>query len=509
MYLSLINHLGLKTQLDDLGNMSQPLWNTLNGRFMEMSNTGPLPFERMHRFAGHTNFIFLFLVPLYALWSDPRLLLIIQVLMASLGAMPLYLLGRKLLGEKSWLVLVGPVLYLLNPILHDAVLYDMHAIVVALPFLLFSIYFLEAKNYRLFALCAVLLALSKEDMPLIIAMLGIWHFVRTRDWKVSSIITSSGLIFFGFLIFIAMPFFRQNMPEQLISQRYEHVGGSVPGMILTSLTRPQVLLTDMLAKGLLSYLHWMLLGFSYLPMLSPLSLAIVPTVLINMLSGNPINSMPFGYYYPAPIIAIFSASTIYGLRRWKDQPLIKELSVKYLSVLVIVVAVVFSFWTSPVPFSKVSSWQEFQPDPRWNEINYIKTLIPEEASLAVQNNLGPHFVNREAIVRFPYRSSTSDYVLVDVTDPYPVLRDKPRQRNFIHITQLYPQDYYDSVIQVLEDTNYGVVYAGDGFLLFQRDASRELNTAAYYTLKDRAKYYFTPYESIVGPVNYYLPSYLN
>lgn len=495
-----MQQLGFKTQLDDLGNMSQPLWNTLKGRFMEMSNTPGLPFERMHRFAGHTNFIFLFLVPLYALWSDPQLLLVIQVFLATLAVVPLYLLGRELFGAGSWLSVVGPAVYLLNPILHDAVLYDMHAIVLALPFLLFSIYFLEIKKYRLFIASATLLVLCKEDMPLVLLMLGIWHGLRSKDVKTGAIISSAAAIVFVGLMAVVMPAFRVDVPEQLISRRYEEVGGSISSIIITVMTQPHVIVSIMLRHGLIGYMAMALLGFLFLPLQALISIAAIPTIVINMLSNNPISWQPFGYYYLAPVIGIFSAATVYALDRWSQQPLL-NLNQKKFAVVLVVVAVGFSFATSPAPYSMASSWSEFKPDPRLEELAQIKQQIPGTASLSVQNNLGPHLINREDIVRFPYRSDSSDYILVDVTDPYPVLRDKPRQRNFVHITQLWPQEFYDAVLAQLENPEYGVMYAGNGFILFQRGHDRVLNQAAYEMLQDRSKFYFAAYEP-VAPVEY-------
>ena len=71
---------------------------------------------------------------------------------------------------------------------------DMHAIVLALPFLLFSIYFLEIKKYRLFIASATLLVLCKEDMPLVLLMLGIWHGLRSKDVKTGAIISAAAAI---------------------------------------------------------------------------------------------------------------------------------------------------------------------------------------------------------------------------------------------------------------------------------------------------------------------------
>ena len=64
--------------------MEQTIWNTLHGHIFEFTN--PNGTTIVSRLAFHADFILVLLAPIYALWQDPRLLLLIQTAILGLGA---------------------------------------------------------------------------------------------------------------------------------------------------------------------------------------------------------------------------------------------------------------------------------------------------------------------------------------------------------------------------------------------------------------------------------------
>lgn len=499
-FLALRQHWGLKTQLDDLGNMSQPLWNSLQGRFMEYSNTGEYEAIFTSRLGGHANYIFILFIPIYALWSDPQVLLIAQVILVGMGAIPLYLLGRQFFRHESWLALVAPILFLINPSLHDAVLYDMHAIVIAVPIFFTAAYFLLNQNYRWFAAFATLFLLCKEDTALVLVMLGIWYYFYKRDWKLSGTIVLCAAAFFVINLYLLMPLFQDGRGFVLIGNRYAHLGGSVTGIITTSLTQPQLILGDLMAKELPIYLWQLGIGFGLLPYLSPATIMILPHLAINLLSNNPITSQVYGYYYTAPIVMVFGLSTLLILRSWKRDWI--GLERKYLAGIILFIGLINFWWYSPMPGSRAAEWSDYRVTSTSQALEDIKAIIPDHASLTVQNNLGPHFVNRRDLVRFPFRVDESDFILILLEEPYGRITDQPRQRNFVHLAQLYPQMYYDEVVGLFEQDDLGVVYYDQGFFLFERGADQESNEEAFWDFYVRAQELFGPYE-VAYPVDYH------
>ena len=67
----------------DLGNMSQTVWNTLHGNIFML--TDPNGTREISRLAFHADFILALLAPFYLLWSDARMLLIIQTVVLTFG----------------------------------------------------------------------------------------------------------------------------------------------------------------------------------------------------------------------------------------------------------------------------------------------------------------------------------------------------------------------------------------------------------------------------------------
>lgn len=145
----------------DLGNMSQTVWNTLHGRIFLL--TDPNGTETVSRLATHADFILILLAPFYALWSDPRMLLLIQVVLTALGAIFVYLLGQEIVKNKN-ISLIFALLYLLNPSVQRTIIYDFHAVVLATTFFLGAFYFLIKKKYIWFLVFGILAAITKEQV---------------------------------------------------------------------------------------------------------------------------------------------------------------------------------------------------------------------------------------------------------------------------------------------------------------------------------------------------------
>ncbi|HSF60216.1 MAG TPA: DUF2079 domain-containing protein, partial [Gaiellaceae bacterium] len=82
----------------DLGNMVQAVWSTTQGRPLETTNgsTG----EQIVRLGGHVDPFLVLLTPLWMVWQSPLALALAQVVVVSLGALPVFWLGRRHLGSE-------------------------------------------------------------------------------------------------------------------------------------------------------------------------------------------------------------------------------------------------------------------------------------------------------------------------------------------------------------------------------------------------------------------------
>nr|MBA3531964.1 DUF2079 domain-containing protein [Ardenticatenales bacterium] len=85
LLLALLNHRALGTGYD-LGIYDQTIWNLSQGRIWQTT----LVYET-GGYYDHFEPILALLVPLYWLWPDVRVLLIVQAISLGLGSLPIYL----------------------------------------------------------------------------------------------------------------------------------------------------------------------------------------------------------------------------------------------------------------------------------------------------------------------------------------------------------------------------------------------------------------------------------
>ncbi|NIN64222.1 MAG: DUF2079 domain-containing protein, partial [Anaerolineae bacterium] len=169
--LSVARHDAFETLAYDLGNYDQAVWNTIHGRLLRFTNVKGLTI----RLAQHVEPILLPVSLFYLIYSSPKTLLVLQTVVVALGAWPVYLLAReKLRSEFGGIVFAAA--YLLSPALEAANLYDFHAVSLAPTFLLWAFYFLEKEKDSWFIVFSVLAMSCKEEMSLLIVMIGLYAF---------------------------------------------------------------------------------------------------------------------------------------------------------------------------------------------------------------------------------------------------------------------------------------------------------------------------------------------
>src|SRR4030042_2476242 len=188
-YLTVWKHEACETTAFDLGNMDQAVWNSLRRRFLPFTNWG----EEGTRLAYHVDPILILISPLYLIFRDPRTLVVFQTVVCPLGAWPIYLLSREKLGT-SLCTVVFPLSYLLFPALQAANMFDFHPTTLVAGLLPCSFYFLEKRRFALFFLFAVLVMSCKEEMSLLVVMLGLYALFLQRNWRGGAAALARGVV---------------------------------------------------------------------------------------------------------------------------------------------------------------------------------------------------------------------------------------------------------------------------------------------------------------------------
>src|SRR5205085_8003250 len=187
--LSVLRQQAFATGRFDLGNMVQAVWSTAHGHPLQMTN---LYGAQISRLAAHVDPILVVFAPLWWIWPSPNLLLTAQALAVAVGALPLFWLARKHTGSER-AALGFSLAYLLFPATGWLTLNEFHPIALACPLLLFAIWYLDEDRLLPFAFFAALAALTREEVPLVIAGLGIWYAIGRRRWLAGATIAAAGV----------------------------------------------------------------------------------------------------------------------------------------------------------------------------------------------------------------------------------------------------------------------------------------------------------------------------
>ncbi len=148
--LGVLQQRAFETGRFDVGNLTQAVWSTAHGRFLEITD---LQGHQISRLGAHFDPLVALLAPAWWLWPHPEPPPRGASRGVSLGAVPVYLLARKHLGS-DWAGLGFALVYLLYPPTQWLVVDDFHPVAFATPLLLGAIWFLDEDRLLPFALCA-------------------------------------------------------------------------------------------------------------------------------------------------------------------------------------------------------------------------------------------------------------------------------------------------------------------------------------------------------------------
>ena len=298
----------------DLGNMDQVIWNTIHGRWFQFTNQATDYYGPPTRLAVHFEPIILPLSLLYLFYADPRILLVFQTLVLVSGALPVFLLTRKYLPEWPILAALMVVAYLLSPALLGINIFDFHPIGLATPLLLYAMLALDHKRYGWFVLACILAAMCKEDVPLTIAVLGLFLIWKYKLPRLGITLTIGGLLW-SFIGFSIISHFYPGAQHNNFWYRYQALGSSPGEAIVNLIIHPWLFFTTFITLNRLYYLASLFRSTGFLSLLAPEWLLLaLPGLAINLLSTDSL-SYSGVYHYNASIIPFVMLSAIHGTRR--------------------------------------------------------------------------------------------------------------------------------------------------------------------------------------------------
>ncbi len=451
--LAILKHEAFQTTAFDLGNMDQAVWNSLRGRFLPFTNWG----EEGTRLAYHVDPILILISPLYLLYSDPKTLLVFQTLVVALGALPLFWLAKEMFGE-SLVTLVFPLVYLLFPALEAANMFDFHPTTIAAPLLLYAFYYLWKRKYPWFFLFSFLVMACKEEMPLLVIMMGLYALVVQHDWRVGLTAISLGVTWFIVAVYIMIPHYNPEGESPYLAA-YGYLGGGPFGILKGLLTRPDLVISNLFIKDKALYLWGLLAPVAFFSLLAPqVLLLFAPTLAINLLSTKSEFYTLEKFHYAAPLVPFVVLSAILGIDylvvHLSPRLGVKRQTLLYLaSALVLISTLLYHRGHGFTPLA--AGFQIPRVTSHHRLAKELMALIPEGAIVSAQSRLNPHLSRRPKIYMFP-KVEDAEYVFFDVSaDSWPI----------------HPNDQKRLFDTLLGEEGFGILAAKEGYILLQRGLS--------------------------------------
>ena len=431
----------------DLGDMVQAIWSTTHGHLLQMTTpTG----EEMSRLGAHADVFLVLLVPLWWIVGSPVALLILQALAVATGALPAYWLARKHLGSER----AGGHLafaYLLYPATQFNAFTPaagFHPVSFALPLLMYAIWFLDEKRLLPFALCALLAASTKEEIPAALGCLGIWYAVRKGERAVGATIAVLGFGISALEFLVLIPHFAI-AGFSPFAERYSRVGGTPAGILHKAVSDPGVLAHTVFTPHKLLYLGLLFLPFLGLFLREPLlALCAVPDLVINLLSAVT-NQTNLDFQYNAGIVPFLLAASIIGMSKLKRDPD----RVSFYALAGVAVLSVYSplitLGGSVHAFTSGNALREAQA--------HAVQVVPADAPVAASNELAGYLSARKYVTVFPYIHNVR-WVVVDKSD---------------QTTSSDQKSYLRAINEIDSRPGWKIVYSSHGVQVLKKESGQD------------------------------------
>lgn len=460
---SVNRHNHFRTDAVDLGIFDQPIWHW--SRF-----EAPLSTIKYNQFPGasllgdHFHPILMLTAPLFWIWDDVRVLLILQSLIIALAAYPLYKIAEKILGNR-FLALGIAFAYLAFIGLQAAVDYDFHETALAVLPLSLSLYALVFRRDRLFWFSFIIGLLFKEDMPLYFAAVGLLAGIRFRRYRRALVVILISAGYYYLVTQKIIPYFKgdrfayEELPPQL--------GKTTTDLIKTTLVSPWVTAAAIFfplikLKAILNYFA----SFGFLSLFDPLSLILVlPNWVTRYLTQLP-QRWIIRFQYGAVIAPLLAFGAIYGinflrntaarilavLKITKHQPSVnfRDILDGLILAILLLAPLIQSYRVRTPLFSMFDP--AFYRDSESNQLNRgLLERIPSDASVMAQSAFVPHLTHRYEVYRYEdtlLAQTQPEYILMSLnehSDP-PYTREQLEER----VTKLrqdprYTTIYWDEV----------------------------------------------------------------
>jgi uncharacterized membrane protein len=350
-------------------------------------------------FGDHTSFVLLLAVPLYWLHPAPQTLLVAQSVLLAGAAIPIYLVGRRLL-DSDLLASALAAAYLCNPALQDGNLDQFHPEAFAVLALGAALYAAISGRRRLLWTAVVVALLVKEDTGFLVVALGVWVTIR-RDRRIGGTIVAVAVVYLVVAYEVVIrtllgttAFYADRIPF-----------GGARGLLTTAFGHPGRLVAYLRSAGRPFYLWQLGCSTGWAWLISP------EVAAIGLLTWAENTLSTFGYmhqiayHYTLVLVPVLVVGSIWAISRLAT-PARRRTATAGVLAAAVASSVLWGLGplsTNPYPYVVGNDTA--------GRINEIAETIPSGAVISADDRYVPHVDRRLRCYQWPTPFSTENWGL--------------------------------------------------------------------------------------------------
>ncbi len=410
-------HFKLRTHNFDLSINNNLMYGGLKGVFMHSPVVFPNHPSRY--LATHAKFGGYLFLPIYALYPSCRTLIVIQAASLGMGALPLYAFAKKRVSH--WVAAIIALAYLCYYPMQGANFYEVKWLPIACFFILATVWAIDAERWVLFALAFVAAALMREDIPIGLAVVGVFLVMSGHRPKMGLVMAVVSMTWFVILRFYIMPAAGHWWFSSMYKGLWSAPDHGFKSVIKTALSNPVFTFSKIAEKKKIIYMLYLLVPLSFLPARRwYLWAAFIPGTVLTLFTTDYGPTIGYSFQYVmewTPYLFLAAPLALSAIGKSPDHGRTRMYAA-VASMALASAVLQYNFGAFPrrntfkggffyVDFSYTAGERR-----RYHELEEIRKLIPKDASVAASENVGPHVSSRLHMYSLRQGPHNAEYILI-------------------------------------------------------------------------------------------------
>jgi uncharacterized membrane protein len=353
-------------------------------------------------------------VPLWLLWPDPRLLIVLQVLVVIGVAWPLYAIGKHLFQENvaslllvlAWLAYPSTSQFIYNA----SYGFNWGNICLPLYFIALALWMKDRKGWALAAITGAFL--MKEEAAIVVGMFGLYLAVFERRRWLGLVMTIAAFGYFILVTTMIVPAMKLGHYVQM--NLFAALGANMGEILLSPFTKPRIFWGRLFELRSWYFAAVLLAPLLFFPLKKP-SILFVGLLTFVFDCLHPMMKS-ISYHYQAALLPVIFWALAAAL---KDKEIPRRRSVL---LGVVTSGVMLSLFLGNTFWSKETLAIPASPG-RLELVQRMMKSVPPESALFATQRAAAHRIQQRYLYTNPPIPTNIDFVLLDLQDRWRALAD--------------------------------------------------------------------------------------